>query len=580
MNEQDCTEYNHLYNESFAPPNYKILENTEKSKLALSVLNNDQRQVVYYIFEILSCSFNISGALVDPQIILLDAPSGTGKSFLIDCLATCVRNTRIVVIAKTRTLLNSICNTQNVNTTPMTTCKFTMSQFGLDFESAIKVFNNCYDSIVDVENFINTTIKGRKAWDFDLLIVDEYSMESPLLLAILLIIAKIERVNILILGDIKQQNTLTTSKFHKDNNYKLINTLPVHNHKLNEQMRIKDKELNSIISGIKSFIGDDTISNVKNSFRLKYYIFTMLQDKFFNCGKLLEDIYLTDTHNNIKNRIRRLAQYIKNRDIHYVFQRYEFIDPATQEIGVLALPDTDKYLPSLLLVEGCYYLYNKQIVMLKKIHHEHLEIELKSKTIQIVNKCVWTKSKHECVDDNYKWMVSHLPDEAMSILQFPIRPLCFTYYFVQGLTFDNTHIVVDLDSSLANSLYVGLSRVKSSMQISAIETKDLIGLLFTQYMNDDFLYKIPKPKPELIEHLDKARKDKYYKFDTTVYKFREVSPALFERTSSNYTKTKRDLNSVKNQQESPSINKKRKVENSELSLLLRKYYDNVPDVET
>lgn len=311
MSENDCAEYNKLYNITNVQ-DFMILTNTEKSKLTLAILNDGQRSVVYDILEKLSCSFNPSGILVDPTVVLLDAPSGTGKSFLIDCLYLCMRFVTSTVIARNKTLLKNICTVEELTT--QTTCKFIMQYLNMTYEEAIHAFKDSYATIEELNEFIARVVGNCTNWDFNLLIIDEYSMESPLLLTVLLIIAQKEHVNVLIIGDIKQQNTLTPSKFHCDTNYNLLKVIPnIHICKLTEQMRIKDQDLNDIIEGIKGFINIDNSGNVKNTFELQYYIFTKLKSKFSKTGNILKDTYLTDTHKNIKTRVQQLKTYAKKK---------------------------------------------------------------------------------------------------------------------------------------------------------------------------------------------------------------------------------------------------------------------------
>ncbi|UBZ25660.1 helicase 2 [Carcinus maenas nudivirus] len=579
LNENDCLELNKLYNSNFELPSFAALKNTEKSKMILSVLNDDQKQIAYHIFEVLSCSYDINGVLVDPKLLLLDASSGTGKSFLVDCLAICLRNTSTVVIAKNSTLLKSICNVVTHSISAMTTCKFTMLYFDMDFQTAIKVFKDNYLSIDEVAIFINKIIKTHKPWNFNLLIIDEYSMESPLLLLIIIILARIEKVNLLIMGDIKQQNTLTTSRFHKGTNYKLISILgdDIKLCKLSEQMRIKDNRLLQLISGIKTLI-DDTVGNVQATYGLKYFIYLNLREKFTTKTNPLIDIYLTDTHKNIKEKVEELVEYAKKNNLKCVIQPFEIKNKVTGKLSPLILPTKDKYLPNIPLVEGCQYVYNKTFVTLKKINSQSLEIvDNKTKEELCISKSIWSISDHACVDDNYKWITKHIPDYETGeyyIIQYPLRFAYFTYYFVQGLTFgDGQKISFDLDTQLANSVYVGFSRIKDSNQITKIHCKDLFSFIYTQYKNDEYFYKVPEIlKKEFLNDLQQFYKNKYYKFDDSSIKVKSVPSIVFEKTTNkSFIKTLR-FNTLKRKAETSGVSKKIKLEHSELSILLKQYY--------
>lgn len=579
LNEIDCMMYNKMYNSEFHLPDYLTLINNEKSKLAMSILNTDQRLIVYNILEKISCSFNRSGSLNKPITVLLDAPSGTGKSFLIDCMCLCMRHISTCVIARNKTLLSKICTLTDVDTDVlkvMTTCKFTMDYFRLTYDTAIKIFNDVYNNIESVKELVTNILCEYVNWDFNLLIIDEYSMESPLLLMMLILIAKKQRVNILIMGDIKQQNTLTPSRFHKDTNYNLLNILPnVYIYKLQEQMRIKDSELNQLIEGIKHFISDDCAGNVKNTFILKYYIYLQCRSKFLKCGNILTDVYLTDTHKNIKKRIEQIESYAKKHNISHVQEPFEVQYDDKRRLP-LALPPNDKFVPHLLLVIGCKYLYNKNtLVTLTKINNQNVEVVTVNGTLIRVTKALWTKQNHECVDSNFKWLMRYVGTIG-TLVQYPLRPAMFTYYFVQGLTFHEDSVCIDLDSELANSLYVGFSRVTNMNQITELQSVDFISMMYTQYKDDNYYYRVPKPNTSIIDHMQEYFKNKFYKFDDSKYNFKEVTLDTFEKCKSTlkYIKTLK-VNNILNKNDTVVIPKVSIKQITELGKLLLSQYDDV-----
>lgn len=577
MNERDCKEHNELYNPTLQTRDYLILNNTEKTKLILSVLNEDQRSIVYKFFEIISCTFNASSVLTYPTVILLDAPSGTGKSFLIDCMYLCMRYMSIVVVARNKVLLNKIFTMEeSAMMKSLTTCKFMMKYFGLKYEEAIGFFNNeNFKSIDDIDNLLSSVLNKKISWDFNFLILDEYSMESPILLILLVLIAKRENVNVLIIGDIKQQNTLTPCDFHPNTNYSLLNVLgdKLHRFKLNEQMRIKDKKLNTLINDLKLFIANDETGNVPNCFAVKYCIFLHLKYKFMTKSSKLKDIYLADTHRLLKARV----QSIKNHVDNYVEEKFELDNRETKERSFLSLPDNDKFMPHLLLVPGACYMHTKsQFVTLMHIDKEKGTLKIKNNktgTMSTISKIIWNKYYHECVDSNYSWLSSFNPDPStFSILQYPLRPCTFTYYFIQGLTFSENNVCMNIDSATVNSLYVGFSRVNSLDQIVEVQSRDFLSLLYTSYKNDDYFYKIINPKNELVDHLQKFYLNVDYKFDDSKVIFKEIDSSIqFEKRNVNYMKMKK-VNNLKRQTSSQPIAKKQKCETSELSKLFVSRY--------
>ena len=146
----------------------------------------------------------------------------------------------------------------------------------------------------------------------------------------------------------------------------------------------------------------------------------------------------------------------------------------------------------------------------------------------------------------------------------------FTYYFIQGLTFSTQNVCLDIDSETANSLYVGISRVTQLKQIVEIESKELLNMLYTEYKNDKYFYKLYKPSSDLIDHLKYFSGNRFYKFDDSNLKFREVSN--FNNKSNTFLKTLKITNSLKRTASLEPIQKKQKTEISELSKVLWTLY--------
>ncbi len=533
LSENDCMEYNNMYNKDMNIPHFLVLADTQKSKLALSVLNQEQRNIVYDVLDKISCSFNISGVLTNPIACLIDAPSGTGKSFLIDCLYLTMQNTRITIVARTKTLLKSICTIHNAAINIKTTCKFIMETFLMEYNEAINVFKDI-ENIDAMEEKLQKLMNAHKLVDVDLLILDEYSMESPIFLILLILVCKLNKVNVLIMGDSKQQNTLSPSVLHQGSNYTLLQNFPnLQLYNLNEQMRIKDDKLMGLIACIKRFIDNGTCEsngNVRNRFILKFMIFTQLHRLWLNKGDILQTIYLTDTHVNIKTQAMKMIKYAQHRNIRWKMEPFEVINN-DQRIAMI-LPENEKFLPGLVLIEGCKYLYDKRtFVTLTSIQPDHLVVKVdRTQEPLRLMKIPWTKQNHECVDVNFKWIMDRAPETSTQVLQYPLRMCLFTHYFVQGLTFSTQKVVIDIDATYANSLYVAFSRITNIEQILQLQSEDFMSCLYTMYKNDGFLYRIPKPSERLLANLKQYFIDKYYTFqEDSKFAPKLVPQHVFER---------------------------------------------------
>nr|WOZ57652.1 helicase 2 [Menippe mercenaria nudivirus] len=529
--EKDCSEYNYLYNTDVSLPHYMVLHNTQKSKLALSLLNAGQRRVVLDILNVLSCSCDTRGNVQYPTVCLLEAPSGTGKSFLIDCLYLCLRNQNITIAARNKVLLSNICTIRQSDMNVVTTCKFIMDTFKYSYEETTALFDKIdttdqlkciYKSMNERCNFGNTT----------LIVVDEYSMESPIFLTIIVLLAAINKINIVFIGDSNQHNTLTPSALHNSSNYNLLNTFPVKSFNLDEQMRIKDVDLNCLVDTIKTYIHNrktiEDSGDVKNTSLLKYEIYKQCKAVFSKHHiNTTQCIYLTDCHKKIKKHILKTMDYAKQHNIAWKIEPYgmwkEGFDPI-----VMSLPSTHKYMSALVLIEGGLYLHpTKGIVTIVTLDVDEIEVRIhKTQEIVTIRKAIWSKKYHACVDGNYRWLMNHVED-GWKLLQYPLRPCSFTHHFVQGLTFPTENVIIDIDASSANSLYVSLSRIGKTDQLKFIYTDEFLGFLLTEYKNDGYIYSIPNPSLNLINHLKQYIGNRYYTFQD-VTNYQTLSQSTFE----------------------------------------------------
>lgn len=570
--ELDCKEFCNINKASNTNFNCSFIDDSSKTALAFHLLNASQRVVLKDIVMKLSCTLDLNGKLTDPTIILLDAPSGTGKSHLIDCLSVIVKSKfKIAIVAKSHALLNSITEIRSPNISTYTTCKFIMEQFSLEYREAIGLFNDKYDTFSGLENLIDSLVQSSTSLPFDLIILDEYSMESPVFIVVLALIAKKHNVNLLFMGDIKQQNTLSTSRYHqgRNTNYTLLNTLEknVTNYSLSTQMRIVDDKLLGLVNTINSLI--NYTGNQSNTFEIKLYIFQIFRDAFFRVGNILKCTYLTDTHMKIKKRFNSLMGYVNANKLEHKVSMFKYKDAGTGAVKELELPKDGKYLPYLLLIKNARYYYNDKFVTIESIKDDYITARYdNTNTVVEIRPCIWTSTEHSCVDANYHWLTSFLPYNT-NVLQYPIRHPFFTYYFVQGMTFKNQGVVIDLDTKLINSLYVGFSRVLTGSQICEIETDDVLNLLFTEYKNDEFIYKVNNNKG-LRSDLLGYWKDPKYQFNDT-RKYRTLSNVAFQNNcrKGTFKATKRKLEA----EEEHSTKKRQKVETSELSKYLVKKYE-------
>lgn len=472
---------------------YITLNDSPKTILLYNQLNASQKTGFDKLHEFLSSSLNIDTLEIDsPNIILMDAAGGTGKSFLIECLAQSL-TWNIKLIVKTRKLANAFKEIRNLNT--CTTCKFIMDTFNCKFEDAIKLFNDTTpveEMIKKIHIILNSS---RKLDELKLLIVDEYSLESPILLIILCILSMHHKFNILLMGDQKQQNTIQKTLYYNHSNYDLLKSLNIVKFlNLDVQMRITDLKYLEIINMLREKINSMNAigGEVTLQFDSKYFIFKNFKNHFIKLENKLVNVYVADIHRKLKARLIELEKYATTKNLKVQHEPYIAICLLTQKRAELLLPSEYKFPNYLLLVESMHYMYkysNTDVIIKLKCICENYIVAIITTTQEeiIIKKCIWTLNDHSCVDEQFEWMSTFTDDD---IMQYPIRPLIFTFHAVQGLTFNTEMLSFDLDAKSLNSVYVALSRIRGMDQLDRIQTNDLIGLLYTDYKNDDYYYKI------------------------------------------------------------------------------------------
>jgi len=559
-------------------PQYISTTNTPTTKLMYDALNANQKETFNKLHEYLSSSMNIATFTIDyPKIILMDAAGGTGKSYLVECLSNSLL-WPIVAIVKTRKLSLSFSKTDNLEV--YTTCKYCMSLFGRNFTDTINLFNDIFppeDMLCHIHNLINGVVE--KTIRYKLLIVDEYSLESPVLLLLLCILSKKFKFNLLLLGDQKQQNTIQISKYHKGSNYTLLDAFPdIIKLKLKTQMRITDLEYLGKINTIRTIIenADKVNGDVLMNYHYKYTIFENFSELFIKKENILKAIYVTDTHLKSRIRIEALEKYAIAENIPVQRSYYTVLDLETNSSVVLALPQTYKFTPYILLVVGGIYLYKNSengevIVELREIKDNHIIVQnMITKGSYVVKKVLWTKYFHPCVDEQFTWLSNCTSND---IMQYPLKPAVLTFHSIQGLTFNHEEkLSFDLDAKTLNSIYVALSRISNKKQLEMIHTQEVLSLLYTMYKNDEFYYKVNLPTQNFVNQLATFYNNREYSFDDKNI----ISCTKFVKTIKEFERTKLQLTAIS--RSAYETQQKREKEEDSILLLLYQFYQQHYDV--
>ncbi|UBZ25562.1 helicase 2 [Crangon crangon nudivirus] len=474
-------------------PSCCTLLKTPRNNLIYSKLNSSQQEVFSNIHLQLSSSLDPhnNSKVLHPKILTLDAPAGTGKSFIIDAIGNTLNWTGTRAIVFSNMLVTVFTQSPNIMTN--TTCKFIMNVFNVPYDIAIDMFS--MEADCDILTRLHELTKDSVGLgDTRLLIVDEYSVLEPLFLATLIILAHKLCFNILFIGDRNQNNTIRS----RSSNYQLLEKTSHVQFRLDIQMRIVEESYNKIMTKVQEIIATHDVGNgdVMNHDAFKSYIFNHLTAAFFSRDQLLEYIYLTDTHAKIRLRIKAIEKYCSERNIEYKQQCYTNSNKVP-----IYLPDSNgKFLPYLLLAVGMQYMWYrfKQpscLVTLVAINTDSVVISLSNKTYAIDPVVLTSFSHGSCPREHFKWISQYVPKDIV-IMQYPLRLAAFTYHSVQGLTIDNALLSIDIHCRTINAIYVALTRVTQKDQIAHIHTDNLMGLIYTKYKKDGYLYRFNTYTPE------------------------------------------------------------------------------------
>ena len=491
------------------PSKYKTLLYDNCTKIVYNKLEKTQKLIFNKIHQALSSSLsnNQSNTVIDPKVLLLDAQPGVGKSYLISILGHTLNFENVTAMANSNVLANSL-NIPNV-IKGLTNTKFIMDTFKLSFEEANLIFKKNNEPQSVILKFIYDYVRKYKIKRTNLLILDEYTLCSPLFISILIVAAKVQRFNLLITGDKDQLDAIDKlSHHHNKDNYELVSKFCNEKYSLTQQMRITDLEHLALVLKIKKYITDRQFhnENIPNNFEFKFLTFELLMPKFFTIDPILDSVYVAQFHVNIKNRILKMQEYMNKNGIQYKKVYFEKkIEGITSK---LILPDHEKFLPYILLAVGLTYimiwpnLKSRKIVKLKSISDTILEVEdISDNKIIYVKKESWTNYCYNCSKQQYEWMLEYVPAKVTEWSNFPLSPYLCTFHSLQGQNISRENFVINMDSTHVNSIYVALSRIKEGSQLKHLCSSDLVSLMYTKYKSDEYYYKIPFIDKDSIKYL-------------------------------------------------------------------------------
>lgn len=490
-----------------------------EKKLIYDCLNKDQKKVYEDICNLFKKK--------DNAIIVINTPSGTGKTFL---LSTFVANyEKPVTYITFRKDQASEISLKKIKT--YTYISFNMHYFNLSYHGAIQMFKSCgSDEVKELHNLIISS-KKFVCEDTAIFIIDMYTILSPNMLLLLYILSLKHRLHLIFAGYHMQLNGINKSLYHNENNFHIIQ---IFNDLMINQLtntRICDTVLEDKLTCFQKLIQQfKPVGNIKFYYNLRYFFYSLFRSKYFT-EERFDTVYIAQTHRKITMRLSRFIQYLQSIGKPYVEAPYFYHD--SNDFIVPLFPKRKesknvrmKFFPTLILVEGYKYIYINEdginnIVVLENIVYEDNEIKcLRIRFENNYNRIEEIKriklNYYQILPAYRLWLLRNVihTDE---LWQFPLRPYTLTYHAALGRTIEKIKVELSIEN-FANFLYIGLSCIRHESDIHKIhDEQNLLSYMVTDYMenvrNDTkYYYNCPVieyDKQEILACITNKRPNKF-----------------------------------------------------------------------
>lgn len=420
------------------------------------------------------------------SISLIDSMPGTGKTHLMALFMLSLRLPVLYTVYKTE-LMENMKNLSYVQS--MTVTKCVLNMFSVNY---FKKFNK-YDQNLNYTKhdillkilLMCLSIKTTSFRPFDILIIDEYTILNPEIIISIILYCKLNNKHLIFVGDRCQQNSIAQSQFHdKISNYFLINTFQPTKIILTKILRCSDLNYNEKLKKFRSFILKRGYGETPCDFHMCLLLYAYFRNNFYNKPDY-EASYLSSRHSLLTARAKLIRENFENCPVseYMIFSNNQYIKSPY---------NGNKFSKYLILNKSFSYIYFKRNnpnmsygrVKILQIFENKLQIKhtLTNQVIYINRELI---NRDEILELQYNTLMNKIV--GGKLYQYPLIPLyTCTYHNAQGLTLNN-RIDINLDMSTCESIYVGLSRVRESVQLNLIESRFLKNLEYN-YLNPDSKY--------------------------------------------------------------------------------------------
>lgn len=431
------------------------------------------------------------------QIHCLDAPPGTGKTWLMGALMLTVHCGRRVVtyVAPQHRQVNAMrSDTGGRGQSPVygqctTLDRYVATHFMRSEINIIQTMRYISEPDVTFEQALVFIYQLVSAFQTKLmhavLIVDEYATINPLILVVLMVCARLRGFVLVLAGDRCQQSPIGQRPWHSQSNYALACALvpAERRHQLTVSIRSGgDSDLTRRLNRVRDMI--DANQATPTTPERMYTLYGLFRDQFHCPPDPLRRGYIAECNAAITQRVDTAMSCAESSG---VVCRRAPITSGHQPCDVTQNGDGPRRFPVYVpLIAGWIYRHgtDRRLVRLDNID-----------TMQATD-----MQTGEQLVVNIQDAAESLTPQHMSELQptspppqcYPLVPMVSTAYMAQGMTVPpQISIDIDMNQRTMQSLYVSLSRVTSMTQLGALYTPHLGSLVETERRNDGYLYNVP-----------------------------------------------------------------------------------------
>lgn len=458
-----------------------------------------------------------------PRVILIDAPSGTGKTHILLTLAKSYNNGEVHFAVFRRDQASQI-SLHHVSA--YTYISYNMRNFSLNYRQALCMFTvknlNTTDVLFKLIVFAHKYVHVAKS--VKVIILDACTIVNPLMLLLLYIVSLKNEITLIFSGNKMQLGSINKSpQLHSSSNFvvlELFSDFTVT--ELTKNLRTDDKGFLKKITRFGNAIASyKTKRQIPFHFNLRYLLYTLFREKFDpRIPERFDALFMAPFHQLLTDRLYRMMAASVMEPTIFRVEPFNMVP--------MNLKGKKKFFPGLILVKGFKYIHVSEtgvnsVVVLEDMVVDGMTGELVE--LQVRFKDGKSKRIQKCILNFYQmlpayrnWLMDNMVgSRSRDIINFPLKPFTTTYYAALGRTISDP-VELCTSSNDATSVYVGLCSLPSESNILKFHAEyDFPSFVATDIMaavdKQEFYYRYPidNDTPNILEHFGDQKGEEYLK---------------------------------------------------------------------